>query len=213
MDESATSRGNAARNHILDAAMDVASSEGLEGLTIGRLAQAVNMSKSGLFGHFGSKEDLQLATIEAAGEVFRRRVIDPIEHHEPGIWRLALLMAAWIDYIEDSVFRGGCFFAAASHEFDGRPGPVRERIAELTMWWRDLLAEEAATAQEQGELASNLNPHQLAFEFHGFVTEANWAKQLLDETEAFDQARRAVEDRLGQWATEQGLDKLLAQEG
>jgi AcrR family transcriptional regulator len=121
---------NAARTReaILDRAVDLASTQGLEGLTIGRLATDLEMSKSGLFGHFGSKEELQLATIEAASGRFVTEVIQPTLAEPEGAPRLRALARSYLDYLERGVFAGGCFFAAASIEFDDRPGPVGDRI-------------------------------------------------------------------------------------
>src|ERR687891_743618 len=116
-----TSAGNRTRDAILGRAMDLASLEGLEGLTIGRLATQLSMSKSGLFAHFGSKEDLQLATIETARTRFIDQVIRPAFEAEHGLPRLWNLCDSWIGHVEDEVFSGGCFFAAAASEFDGRP--------------------------------------------------------------------------------------------
>src|ERR687891_926671 len=124
-----TSAGNRTRDAILGRAMDLASLEGLEGLTIGRLALELSMSKSGLFAHFGSKEELQVATVEAARAIFIREVIKPAFESTEGLQRLWKLCDIWLSYVQSGVFRGGCFFAAAAAEFDSRPGPVRDRIA------------------------------------------------------------------------------------
>ncbi|HYG79697.1 MAG TPA: TetR/AcrR family transcriptional regulator, partial [Pyrinomonadaceae bacterium] len=117
--------GERTRQAILEAAVHIASEEGLEGLTIGRLASELSMSKSGLFAHFGSKEELQLATVEAARAVFVREVVGPAFAAEKGLARLWKLCEVWLGYVEGEVFRGGCFFTAAAAEFDGRPGAVR----------------------------------------------------------------------------------------
>jgi len=200
-----TNKGARTRDTILAHAVDLASAEGLEGLTIGGLAASLDMSKSGLFAHFGSKEDLQLATVERAGEIFSGKVLRPADSCAPGIARLQALMRAWLTYVEDSGFRGGCFFAAASAEFDGRPGPVRERVAELTKWWRDLLLEHASVAQEQDELRADVDPKLLAFALHAYAQEANWAYQLLGDGQAFDHARAAADTRIRDNATRTGL--------
>src|SRR5687767_7398899 len=118
----------ATRAQIVERAMTVASTEGLEGLTIGRLADDVGMSKSGLIGHFQSKEALQVAALEHAGEVFRHEVVEPVRKHPAGRERLHAIADEWIAYLERRVFPGGCFFAAATLEYDDRPGPVRDRL-------------------------------------------------------------------------------------
>ena len=203
-----TPKGRETRQNILALAMDIASAEGLEGLTIGRLARETGLSKSGLFAHFGSKEDLQLATVDVASEVFRAQVLEPVADSPHGLARLNAMVHTWLQYVEKSGFRGGCFFAAASLEFDGRPGPVRDRIVECTRHWLGLLEEEARTALENGELQPGTDPAVVAFALHAYAHEANWAHQLLDDPKAFVRARRAVEQRLKGMATRAGLSVL-----
>src|SRR6202046_3553710 len=126
-----SSRGARTRTTILRAAAGLASVDGLDGLSIGRLATELAMSKSGLFAHFGSKEELQLATIEEAREIYAREVIEPARAGGAGIIRLHALCEAFLSYLERAVFPGGCFFASAMAEFDSKaPGPVRDRIAQ-----------------------------------------------------------------------------------
>src|SRR5215210_5002290 len=144
--------GERTRQAILEAAMHIASEEGLEGLTIGRLAAELSMSKSGLFAHFGSKEELQLATVEAAREVFVREVIRPAFEAPKGLARLWRLCDVWLGYVRREVFRGGCFFAAAAAEFDGRPGPVRDRVAAIMREWLAVLGRSVSEAQAAGQL-------------------------------------------------------------
>src|SRR5215471_353123 len=127
-----TPQASKTRREILRTAMDVASAEGLEGLSIGRLATELEMSKTGIFAHFGSKEQLQLATVDAAKQVFLEQIVQPALKHARGKARLMAMLENWIGYVERIVFRGGCFFAAASAEFDSRPGAVRDVIANLT---------------------------------------------------------------------------------
>ena len=191
-----SSKGEATRLEILEHSADIASVEGLEGLTIGQLAGHLDMSKSGLIRHFGSKEGLQLATIEFARDLFLREVIVPVPEHPPGIERLQGLLESWLSYIERGVFSGGCFFWAASAEFDGRPGHVRDQIALLTASWLRLLEEAAGVAVKRGELRSDTDVAQLAFEVHALVQEANWASQLLVDKQAFERARKGIHRRL-----------------
>jgi len=176
--------------------MDIASAEGLEGLSIGRLATELQMSKTGIFAHFGSKEQLQLATVEAAAQVFLEQVVQPALTHLRGIPRLRAMLENWIGYVERIVFRGGCFFAAASAEFDSRPGPVRDEIANLTKAWLIALQGEIAYAQSSEQLSAYLDPVQLAFELHAYVQEANWAFKLFDDSNAFVRARAAIANRI-----------------
>jgi AcrR family transcriptional regulator len=188
-------RGDRTRQAILEKAVQIASAEGLEGLSIGRLANELGVSKSGLFAHFGSKTDLQLATVDAAREIFIDEVIGG-SREGSGIGLLLSLTYAWLSYMEREVFRGGCFFAAASTEFDSRPGQVRDRIASMMGEW--LLALEAAIqdAQESGELSPQLDSEQLAFEINSIGLGANWAFQLYRDEQAFERARTAIRDRV-----------------
>jgi AcrR family transcriptional regulator len=198
------------RQAILKVAVDLASAEGLEGLTIGRLAAELSMSKSGLFAHFGSKEELQLATVEAARAVFVREVVAPAFETGEGLARLWRLCDIWLEYVRREVFRGGCFFAAAAAEFDGRPGPVRDRIAETMKEWLAVLRRSVAEAQEAGQLSPDADPAQLAFELNALEMGANWAFQLYGDRQAFTRARAAVLDRLRRHATRDGAALLPA---
>jgi AcrR family transcriptional regulator len=128
-------RATRTRVEILAVAVDLASAEGLEGLSIGRLATELRMSKTGIFAHFGSKEQLQLATVSAAKEIFLEQIVKPSLDSPRGLPKLKSMLESWLGYVERIVFRGGCFFAAASAEFDSRPGKVRDEIASLTKAW------------------------------------------------------------------------------
>jgi AcrR family transcriptional regulator len=189
-------KGVKTRQSILRTAVDIASSEGLEGLTIGRLATALGMSKSGLFAHFGSKEELQLATLDEARAVFIDEVVRPAYDSERGLSRLWKLCDCWIDYVDREVFSGGCFFAAASAEFDGRPGPVRDRVAIAMREWLDEVERKVAEAVDAGHLAPTVLPKQLAFEINALCLGANWAFQLYGDRDAFARCRAAIVDRL-----------------
>ncbi len=189
-------KGDATRHAVLRAAVDQASAEGLEGLTIGRLAKDLGMSKSGLFAHFGSKQELQLATVDAAGAIFLDEVIQPGLSAPRGMARLWALYDAWLSYVERRVFRGGCFFAAAGAEFDSRRGPVRDRIAEQSRQWLTSLALAARHAQECGELDAGVDPDGLAFEMNGCLLSTNWARELFGDEAAFGRARTIMRDRL-----------------
>ena len=205
-------RGDRTRQAILEVAVDVASAEGLEGLTIGRLAAELSMSKSGLFAHFGSKEELQLATVEAAREIFIREVIRPSFEIEKGLSRLWKLCDVWLAYVRGEVFRGGCFFAAAAAEFDGRPGPVRDRVAGIMKEWLAMLRSSIAEAREAGQLSADADPAQLAFELNALEMGANWAFQLYGDRQAFARARDAMLERLRRHSTASGA-LLLPQPG
>ena len=197
-------QGEGTRKAILEAAVHIASAEGLEGLTIGGLAAELSMSKSGLFAHFGSKEDLQVATVEAARSIFIREVIRPSFEGEHGLVDLWHLCDTWLGYVESGVFRGGCFFAAVAAEFDSRPGPVRDRIAEIMKEWLASLRRAVADAQTAGELRSEADPTQMAFEFNALELGANWAFQLYGDKQAFARARAAILENLHRQATTHG---------
>jgi AcrR family transcriptional regulator len=195
------------RSKILRIAVDIASAEGLEGLSIGRLATELQMSKTGIFAHFGSKEQLQLATVETAKVIFMEQVVQPALQSPRGISRLQAMLGNWLGYVEKLVFRGGCFFAAASAEFDSRPGAVRDQIAELTRAWMVGLQEEIAFAQSQMEIQASIKPAQLAFEVHAYVQEANWAFKLFNDKSAFLFARRAIANRIAAVSRRRDLPK------
>lgn len=189
-------KGERTRQSIVDRAVDLASLEGLEGLTIGRLADDLQMSKSGLFAHFGSKEDLQLATIEAARRRFIDEVLHPALRAPRGYPRLRAICRAWIDYLRRGVFPGGCFFAAASFEFDGRHGPVHDAIAAAMDAWIAELEKAIRMAKEEGHLDPAIEPAQLAFELNAFFFGANYAFQRKTDAVALRRAERAIESRL-----------------
>jgi len=203
-------RGDRTRRAILDEAIQIASAEGLEGLSIGRLAGELGVSKSGLFAHFGSKLDLQVETVKAARETFLEEVVSTARA-DGGIQEVLSLTDAWLDYMEREVFRGGCFFLAASAEFDSRPGPVRDEITAFVSEW--LMALEAAVqdARDAGHLPPAVDAQQLAFELHSLGMGANWAFQLYKDTAAFERARTAIRERLsGAFLLETEVDEAPA---
>ncbi len=201
-------KGEKTRREILKISVDTASTEGLEGLTIGRLANELEMSKSGLFAHFGSKEDLQIATVEAAAEIFVGEIIVPTENMEHGLVKLFAMLDAWISYVERSVFRGGCFFFAVSAEMDDRPGRVRDLIANLTKSWVVKLESEAKLAVRLGELREDCDDELLIFQLHGFVQESNWFYRLHEDDRAFEKARLAILRTLKSYSTANGTQIL-----
>ena len=189
-------KGERTRQSILERAVDLASIEGLEGLTIGRLAEELGMSKSGLFAHFGSKEELQLATIEQARERFIEHAFRPALKAERGYPRLMAIARAWLSYVKRDVFPGGCFFAAASFEFDGRPGLVRDAIATMMDSWIGSIEKAVQMAQEEGHIDPEIEPAQLAFEINAIFFGANFSYQLRGDKKALDRAMTAIEARL-----------------
>lgn len=177
-------KGVRTRAAILDRAVDLASAEGLEGLTIGRLAAELRMSKSGLFAHFGSKRELQLATVAAAAERFRTAVIEPAMEAPPGAARLRAMAETYFEHID--LYAGGCFWAAASAEYDDRPGPVRDAIATALDAWIAVLVREAVSAGVE-------EPERYAFELYAIVMGANSRYRLSGDARVFDYARAALE--------------------
>jgi AcrR family transcriptional regulator len=209
MPRRATSTGARTRTAILQTAADLASVDGLDGLSIGRLATELAMSKSGLFAHFGSKEELQLATIEEARQRYAQEVIEPACAAGSGIARLHALCEAFLSYLERAVFPGGCFFASAMAEFDSKaPGPVRDRIAQCQEQWMSTLERAAEEGQQRGELRTGSDPQQLAFELEAALLSANWYYHLFNDATYFDRARRTVRARLASEATPAGLQLL-----
>ncbi len=186
-------RGQRTHHEILSTAVDLGSREGLEALTIGRLAACGGVSKSGLFAHFGSKRELQLATIGAARVVFANEVIKPALSAAEGLPRLRATLADWLDYFRRDVFPGGCFFQAASLEFDGRPGPVRDRVLEVMSEWLVWLAQLARQAGAPSTGAAE----QIAFELNAIGLAANWQRQLFGDDRALDHAEAAFARLLG----------------
>jgi AcrR family transcriptional regulator len=204
-------RGDKTRRAILQTAVNVASVDGLDGLTIGRLATELKMSKSGLFAHFGSKEELQISTVRAAAAIFVHRVMRPAEEaHEPGLARLHETLRLWIDYIERGVFAGGCFFSNATVEMGGRGGPVRDAVWEQMGLWYGALADAARDAITRGELRADTDPEQLAFEVDAIGSAVSSGWLLANDPVVFQRGHRAILRRLEADATEAGRAVLAA---
>jgi AcrR family transcriptional regulator len=184
------------RTVIVERALSLGSVDGLEGLTIGRLADEIGMSKSGLIRHFGSKQGLQLAALDAAVDLFRREIWDRAAGEPVGLARLRALCEAWISYLERDLLPGGCFLTAAATEFDGRGGPVREATRKAWARWLRVLEGEARTAIEAGELPRDRDPAQIAFELNGIGMALNNALQLHEDRAGVGRARRAFEHAL-----------------
>jgi AcrR family transcriptional regulator len=188
--------GERTRKAILEASARLATTEGLEGLSIGRLAEHLGMSKSGLYAHFDSKEELQLATIETAGAIFEAEVIAPTEGEPTARGRLEALTERFLSHIERRVFPGGCFFAATMAELDTHAGRVRESVASHERAWTALFEQLAQEAQAAGELDPAEEPAQVAFEINSYLLLANNAFLLDGDPLALERGRRAVRRRL-----------------
>ena len=189
-------KGARTRNAIVRRAAELASESGLEGLTIGGLADELGLSKSGLFAHFGSKEELQLAVVEEGAATFVREVVVPARSAPRGIARVWALADGSVGYFERQVFPGGCPLYTGSIEFKSRPGAVRDRIRQLRDEWFSYLSHAIATAQELGELDAAVDPRALAFELDALGLSANLQYQLFDEPQFFADARSAMRARL-----------------
>lgn len=190
------SDGQQTHREILDASVRLASIEGLGSLTIGRLARELDISKSGVFAHFGSKHRLQQETIDAAEEIFEREVVAPSMTSPDGLPRLDALCEAYLSYIERGVFPGGCFFAHLLGEFDAKSGPIHDRVEEGQRGFLGMLQGLIDVAKRRGELAGTTDSEQLAFELYGSLELANFLTILYDEKAMIDRARRAIASRI-----------------
>jgi AcrR family transcriptional regulator len=180
------------RTQTLAAAVQLASVVGLEGLTIGGLADRLGMSKSGLVGRFGSKEQLQLATLDQAADIFRSAVYEPASAAPPGLSRLIAICDAWVVYLGDPPFPGGCFLTTAMVEFDARQGPMNAAVKTVMRRWMALLEQEASTAIEHGELPADTDPKDVAFTINALAVGANCDFQLNRNPGSLQRARRAM---------------------
>ncbi|ATL68368.1 TetR/AcrR family transcriptional regulator [Nocardia terpenica] len=184
------------RDRIVRAAVEDASRIGLDSLTIGSLADRLHMSKAGVVGPFGSRENLQAAVLARASEIFRAAVVDPLADLPPGAPRLARLIDAWIDYLAECPFPGGCFVTAVSAEFDGRPGPLRDTIGEAVIAWRTRLIAEITAAQ--AETATAQRPAaEIASTLVGISMAVNQEIQLLADESAAERGRAAMRAAAG----------------
>ena len=189
-------RGDASRRLVLDHAVDLASVGGLDGLSIGRLAEAAHVSKSGVATLFGTKERLQLAAVEAARLRFVATVIEPARVEPRGIRRIVALLDGWIAYSRGRIFAGGCFFAAAAAEFDAKPGPVRDALAAALADWSGYVTASFGYAIAQGEVDATEDPEQFAFEVTALLDAANTRSVMSGSNQPYVFARRALVARL-----------------
>jgi AcrR family transcriptional regulator len=189
--------GERTREAIVREAVSLATLDGLEGLSIGDLAGALGMSKSGVYAHFGSKQDLQLATVDEAGRIFHAEVVEPALAAAPGVAQLVAVCDAFCDYLQRRTFPGGCFFAGAALEIGARPGPVKEQIAAFQAGLTALIRQFAVTALERHEIPADEDPDALTFELNGIILAANTSFVLCDDPAALDLARYVVRRRLG----------------
>lgn len=196
-----TSKGEQTRTAILDEALKVASKLGLEGLTIGSLAEASGMSKSGLFAHFGSREDLQLAVLEHAAQRYGERVLVPALRIERGLPRLRAMFERWLDWAIASGLPGGCIMIAAAAEYDDRPGPIRDAVIANQHRGNGVIRKAARLAVEEGHLRGDTDPEQIAFELLGIVLAAHNHRRLLGDKEARKRSLIAFEQLIARHTT------------
>lgn len=190
-------RGDRSRAAVLERSVQMASREGFEGLTIGALATDLDVHKSNVFALFGSKLELQLATLAAARAILIEQVVAPALPSEEGLARLLAIGEAWCDYLGSDVFAGGCFLCAASAEMDGRPGPVRDAVAEVMCEWIAVLRANVDAAVAAGELPEDTDSSAMAFRLNALGMAANWQRQLLQDGSGIEHARAAWRTELG----------------
>lgn len=188
--------GEDTRRRILDRATHIASSNGLGGITIGGIAGDVGVSTGAVANHFPTMEELRLRTIEEAATVAQAAIADPAGRAEPGLPRLRAALDAWLDYLADPPFEGGCFFCTTTVEYGARPGPERDVLNQTARFGLDLLLEQTRLAQRLGEIPDEPCAEQIVFELHAYLQEANWAKRILNDDNAIQRARSAIDRRL-----------------
>lgn len=188
------SKGETTRATILDVALARASKVGLQALSIGELAKEVGLSKSGLFAHFSSKEDLQIEVVRRAMAKFVELVISPALQKPRGEPRVRALFENWFSWSRASELPGGCFFIAASSEFDDQPGPLRDLLLSSQKDWLGVLAQAARVAVEEGHFKAGLDTEQFAWQADSFVLGYHHSARLLRSKDAQARADRAFED-------------------
>ncbi len=194
-------KGEQTRTAILDEALDIASKLGLEGLTIGSLADATGMSKSGLFAHFGSREELQLAVLEHAAQLYGEKVFVPVLKIERGLPRLRALFERWLDWTIESGLPGGCIMISTAIEYDDRPGPIRDAAIENQHRGNAITQKAVRLAIEEGHLIPGTEPEQISFEMLGIVLASHNHRRLLGDKEARKRALTAFDQLISRHAT------------
>lgn len=195
-------RGNQTRQLILKQTVRIASVEGLGALSLGRLAGELELSKSGVFALFGSKEELQLATVRAAAEVYVDHVVRPVLDLPAGLARVRRLCDGWLTYSESRVFPGGCFFYSVSAEYDAREGKVHDAVARARLDWAAFVGQNIEDAKRAGEVAADTDVDQLTFEIVSLLEGANAESVLHDDFSCYAKAAKAVLNRLRAVATD-----------
>jgi AcrR family transcriptional regulator len=191
-------RGDRTRRAVAGQAAALASVDGLAGMTMGQLADALGVAKSSVQAAYPTKEELQVAAVGAATDTFVAEVVAPVQAQPEGLPRLRALVDRWLDYVERRVFPGGCFMVATLSEFDSRPGPVRDVLAGARQAWLGLLEREAAIAQAAGEIPGSPEAAMVAFEVDALLAAANVSRNLTDDTTPLERARSLIAFRLGE---------------
>ncbi len=189
-------RGDRTRGAVAAQAAAIASVDGLSGMTLSQLGDALGVSKSSIQAAYKTKEDVQLAAVAAATEIFVAAVIAPAQDVPEGLPRLWSLVDLWLAYVERRVFPGGCFMVATLSEFDSRPGPVRDALARARQGWQAVLEREVAVAQAAGDIPKSPPAEMIAFEIDALLASANISRNLTDETAPLAFARSLISLRL-----------------
>jgi AcrR family transcriptional regulator len=185
-------KGQQTRSAILESALEIASRAGLEGLTIGVLAEAMQMSKSGVFAHFGSREDLQIAVLKEYERRFVDAVLMPCVAVPRGLPRLTAIFEHWLMRVSDEI-DSGCIYVSSATEYDDRPGPIRDEFVKMLQAWEKELLKAAVQALEERHIKSDIEPEQLVFQMEGLILAAHQRGRLMKEHDAIERARKGFE--------------------
>ena len=194
-------KGRQTKAAIVDAALRLASHIGLEGLSIGAVADETGMSKSGVFAHFGSREELQLSVVREYHERFAREVFEPILAQARGLPRLRALFANWMKRTSAEI-DAGCLYIGGAAEFDDRPGPVRDALVQSVKTWLSALHRTVSQAQQEGHLAADVDPAQLVFEIHGLILALQYEARFLQSNGSLHRAVRGFDNLLARYGAE-----------
>ncbi len=194
----AMQKGQQTKLAIVDAALGLATQVGLEGLSIGALAEATHMSKSGVFAHFGSREDLQIAVVHRYFNLFQQDVFDPAMEESRGLPRVRALFSNWMKRVAIEI-QSGCIFISGAVDFDDRPGAVRDALAESVQIWLAAMNRAIVSARDCGHLKPDTNEHQMAFEIHGLILALHYEARFLQKPGSIERANRGFENILARY--------------
>ena len=197
-------KGQQTKQAIVQAAVSLSTRLGLEGLSIGLLAEVMQMSKSGVFAHFGSREDLQISVIDEYFNCFQQEIFFPALQQSRGLPRLRALFDNWMKRVAVEI-QSGCIFISGAVEFDDRPGPVRDALAQAVRQWQDALFRAVVQAKECGHLAAQADAAQIAFEIHGLILALHYETRFLQKPDSLAQANQGFENILQRNGQAQGL--------